>query len=241
MRSAEHGPDRLGRLDVEWIAIKAGLKPANRVSIAPEHAADLDARARREGLFVERAPQMAEFPGRPPAAILYISPDAQRARALVDAEAPLLLGERGRLAAEQAVALHSRVGHLLGFPPCCIDAFCTRLRHDVTRRADGSRAHEDFVAAEYAARASRRLLGRLNDLSPDRRARIVTFYPCRYDCPATAEYAAAVFALADRADAAAAAALHGALLGTMSIAANGARGPASTLPGEVLTVEFAEF
>lgn len=229
------------RLDIEWLAIKAGLKPANRITIAPERAADVETRARREGFAVERGARMIEFPGRPPSLILYVSPHAERARELVDAEAPLLPPDGNRLRVEEAIPLHTRFGRLLGFPPCCVDEFGVRLRRGVTRRINGSDAHEDFVAAECAAQASQRFLGRLNDLSPDRHVRIVTFYPCRYDCPAAAEYAAGVFAAAKVADPAAAKALHTALLGKMTIATDGNRGADASQSTEVLSVEFVEF
>jgi hypothetical protein len=173
--------------------------------------------------------------------ILYVSPDAARARELVEAEAPLLPPESGRLRVDDAVPLHARLGALLGFPPCCVDEFGARLRRGVTRRADGRDAHEDFVAAECAKGASRRFLARLNDLSPDRRVRIVTFYPCRYDCPAAAAYASDVFAAAERFDRGAAQALRSALLGVMTIGVDGTRGADAARRGEVLTIEFAEF
>lgn len=230
-----------GRLDIEWLAIKAGLKPANRVTIAPERAADLERRARREGFAVERGARMVEFPGRPPSLILYLSPSAERARELVDAEAPLLPPESKRLHVDEAVPLHARFGRLLGFPPCCVDEFGARLRRGVTRRASGGDAHEDFVAAECAAGASQRFFGRLNDLHPDRRVRIVTFYPCRYDCPAASEYAAGVFAAAEAADPAAASALRETLIGEMAIGTDGSRGPEAARCKEALSIEFVEF
>jgi len=233
--------DPIGRLDVEWLAIKAGLKPANRVTIPPERAAELEVRARREGFAVERGARMVEFPGRPPSLILYLSPSAERARELVEAEAPLLPPESNRLRVDEAVPLHVRFGRLLGFPPCCVEEFGSRLRRGVTRRVVGGDANEDFVAAECAARASQRFLGRLNDLSPNRKARIVTFYPCRYDCPAASEYAAGVFAAAAAADRAAAQALRAALLGRMTIAVDGNRAANPSQHADVLTVEFAEF
>lgn len=233
--------DPIDRLDVEWIAIKAGLKPANRVAIAPERADELEARARREGFSVERGARMVEFPGRPPSVILYLSPNAKRARELVDAEAPLLPPGSGRLGVDEAVPLHTRLGGLLGFPPCCVEEFGARLRRGVTRRVDGRDAHEDFVAAECAAQESSRFLGRLNDLSADRRVRIVTFYPCRYDCPAAADYAAGVFAAAERSSPEGAEALRAALMGRFSIVTDGRRGPADQLHGEALTLEFGQF
>ena len=237
----ERAADLIGRLNLEWIAIKAGLKPANRITIAPERAEELEARARHEGFFVARGARVVEFPGRPAAVVLYLSPDAERARELVDAEAPLLPPASSRLRLHEAVLLHARLGRLLGFPPCCVDAFGTRLRRGVTRRLGGRDAHEDFVAAECAAQGSHRFLGRLNDLSPDRHVRIVTFYPCRYDCPRAAGYSSGVFAAAERSSPAATAALRTALLGTVSIATDGSRGQADQLRGELLTLEFSEF
>jgi hypothetical protein len=231
---------RAGRLDIEWIAIKAGLKPANRITIAPERAGDVETRARSEGFAVERGARLVEFPGRPPSMILYVSPDAARARELVEVEEPLLRPEGEGLPVDEAVPLHARLGALLGFPSCCVDEFGVRLRRGVTRRIDGRIAHEDFVAAECAKRASQQFFGRLNDLSPDRHSRIVTFYPCRYDCRAASTYAAGVFNAAVRVDRGAAAALRDALLGTMTIAADGARGAEAIAGGDVLTIEFAE-
>lgn len=230
-----------GALDVEWIAMQAGLKPGNRVSIAADRAGEVEARARRHGLAVVRGPDGVEFPGRPPVAILYLARDADYARAMAAAEAPLLPPDNRALDRDRELELHTRFGALLGFPACCVAEFCARLRRGITSRPDGSYGHEDFVAAEHASRASRQFLGRLNDLSPDRRARLVTFYPCRYDCEAAAAYAAGVFAAAEALDAVAAAALRAALLGEMRIAADGARGAAPAPGVDALTIDFATF
>lgn len=233
--------EAISRLDIEWIAVKAGVKPALRITIAPERIGDLERRAHREGFAVARAAEMATFPTRPPAAILYISPDPERTRELADAEAPLLPFVPGRVGPEEGIPLHTRLGLLLGYPRCCVEEFCARIRRGVTRRIDGRHADEDFVAAECAARASQRFLGRLNDLSANRRVRIVTFYPCRYDCPEAASYAGGVFAQAERADATAASALRAALIGTVSIGVDGGRGSEASSGIEVLGIDFAEF
>jgi hypothetical protein len=229
------------RLDVEWIAMKAGIKPGNRVTIAPERAAEIETRARREGLSVARGLHMVEFPGRPPSVILYLAHDEAYALSLAKAEAPLLPPENATLRIDEELVFHARLGQLLGFPSCCVDEFGVRLQRGITRRLGGSDAHEDFVAAECAARGSRQFLGRLNDLLPDRRVRIVTFYPCRYDCPTASAYAAAVFAAAVKVDALAAAELRAALVGEMCIGVDGTRGPAATPLVETLDVDFATF
>jgi hypothetical protein len=229
------------RLDIEWIAMKAGVKPANRVSVEPRRADEVESRLRRDGFAVARSAGAVKFPGREPSTILYVAPDERKAMALAAAEARLLPSSDAKLPLDEEIALHTRFGELLGFPRCCVAEFCNRLRRGITCRIDGGVADEDFVAAECAARASRRFLGRLNDLSPDRRARIVTFYPCRYDCPAASDYAAAVFAAAAKMDATAAAELRAALLGEMHIGVDGTRGDAAAaMPGS-LRVDFTIF
>lgn len=219
--------------------MQAGIKPANRLTVVPAHAADIEARARREGIAVVRGADPITFPGRPAAVILYLAPDADYARAVAEAEAPLLPPGNAQLPLAQELVFHVRLGRLLGFPPCCVDEFAVRLQRGITRRRNGREAHEDFVAAECAASRSQRFLGRLNDLLADRRMRIVTFYPCRYDCPVASEYATAVLAAAAECDRAAATQLRAALLGSMRIASDGTR--AATTDMETLTVDFDVF
>ena len=228
------------RLDIEWIAMRAGVKPATRISIDPGHAGEVEVRARREGFAAVRGPHVVEFPGRSPAVILYLAREEASARAVAEAEAPLLPPENAGLSLDEEVILHTRLGESLGFPGCCVGAFGIRLRRGITSRLDGSYAHEDFVAAEAAARSSRTFLGRLNDLSADRRMRIITFYPCCYDCPQAGAYAAAAFAAAVAVDGVAAADLRAALLGEMHIGVDGTRG-LDALAGENLALEFVTF
>lgn len=220
--------------------MKAGIKPASRVSVDPENAADVEARARREGFAAVRGPHVVEFPGRPPAVILYLARAETYAHAVAKAEAPLLPPENAGLSLDEELILHAQLGQLLGFPPCCCEEFGNRLRRGITARRDGSYAHEDFVAAEGAAERSRTFLARLNDLSADRRMRIITFYPCRYDCQTASAYAAAAFAAAVEVDAAAAGDLRTALHGLMRIGLDGTRG-LDALAGEHLAVEFVTF
>lgn len=220
--------------------MKAGLKPANRISVDPGRAAEVEARARRDGLAAVRGAHVVAFPGQSPAVLLYVAPAATYAREVANAEAPLLPPQNAGLALDEELVLHAELGRLLGFPACCVEEFGIRLRRGITCRLDGSHADEDFVAAEAAAAKSRAFLGRLNDLSADRRTRIVTFYPCRYDCPLASAYATAVFAAAVELDPVAAEALHAGLLGTMHIAVDGTRG-LEAVAAEHLTVEFADF
>lgn len=245
-------PGLPAHFDVEEVAMAAGLKPASRVTVEPGEADEAAERARERGLHVERRGPVS-LAGRSPVVLLYLSRDPALALGLAEAETPLVRpGEPP--SAEEAAAAHARLGRLLGFPACCVDAFCGRLRRGAEpagasrepepasgTRPDGGGEHEDFVAAEEALRASGRLLGRLNDLSSDRRVRLVTFYPCRYDCPAAADYAGALFAAAKEADPASAAALRSALLGRFTIASDGTRVGAPRPGSRHVALEFREF
>ncbi len=216
----------------------AGLKPASRIAVDAGGADDAERRLRDAGMAVVRRGPVP-FGGRLPVVLLYVAPAAGGAREVAEVEARLLAERSPAITLEQAVALHRRLGLLLGFPACCVDEFCERVRRGVGRRLDGREAHEDFVAAEGAARASKRFLGRLNDLAADRRVRLVTFSPCRYDCPVAAGYAAGVFEAAGRSDPGGASALRSALLGRFSIGPDGARGTGG--PGDVVSLDFTEF
>jgi hypothetical protein len=171
--------------------------------------------------------------------VLYIARKPEQAEELARAEAPVLPGGPPRRPDEEVVAAHTRFGALLGFPPCCVAAFCARLQRGVTRRADGRMAHEDFVAAEDAAARTAAPLGRLNNLLPDRTARLIAFYPCRFDCETAARYAEALFAEVARAAPAPAAALRAALLGTVTLGTDASRPAAAGV--EALTLDFASF
>ncbi len=69
----------------------------------------------------------------------------------------------------------------------------------------------------------------------------MTFYPCRYDCPTAADYAAAVFAAAQKMDPTAAAALRDAMLGEMHISVDGRRGDEAMSLPDALHIDFATF
>lgn len=115
--------------------------------------------------------------------VLYVSRDLARAEQLRDAEAGVLPGGPVRPPTAEVLAAHRVLGAGLGYPPCCVDAFLARLARGVTRARDGGEAHEDFVAAEDAASRTGVFHGRLNHLRFHEQVKVVSFYPCRYDCP----------------------------------------------------------
>ena len=233
---------RGGRLDVEWIALDAGIKPANRLLMQPEYVDGLMQRAARRNLTVVRAEKVVEFPGRPPGIILYVAPTEAYALEMARTEGPILPTADVRLPVAEAIPYHRRFGELLGFPACCVEEFLHRLAGGVTRRERGGEGHEDFVAAERASARSKEFWGRLNDLSADRVARLVTFYPCRYDCEHAGRYASGVYEAALRVEPVAAAALRDALVGRGAIAVDGTRWREGvTLAGDVVAIDFARF
>jgi len=231
--------------DVDWLAFKVGLKPANRLTLGPEHEPKIVERARARGYAIARASRTVELPGREPEAVLYVARTAEYARDLAEAEAPILPGGPSRPPDAEVLRAHARLGELLGFPSCCTAAFTKRLARGVTRRASGGFAHEDFVAAEDAAAASRELLGRLNILLPDRTARLIAYYPCRFDCEPAARYAGAVFEQVARVAPGPAEALRTALLRRVALTANGGRQPPGAATAdettEILELEFDKF
>lgn len=182
----------------EWIAFETGLKPAIRV-VLPDAAAlaplAREARARGWGFYSpERPLRFSDYTQR----VGYIARSDAGARALADAEAPE--GADGERVALGGAVPNALVGRLLGYPPCCTEAFARRIELGVTLCPDGSLAHEDYAAAQWAARDVSRPLATLNNLLSDRGSpRLVTFFPCRYDCAAARSYAQSLLdALAQR-------------------------------------------
>jgi len=225
------------RIDVEFAAFSQGAKPAIRRTIEPAQADAAVARWRAQGLAVTRARNVSPMGGRD-VAVLYLAPTMALAEALRDAEEPVLQGSPtyspGGTAAH--VAQHQAVGRALGFPPCCVDAFCARLTRGVDTLGPHRNLSEDYVTAREAwvPRAD----ARLNPLLMRARMHVVSFYPCRYDCRAARAHADAVLAaVAKLHGAGAARALVDALARTVLIAPTGARCVATIAEGVVAHTE----
>ncbi|MBK8696329.1 MAG: hypothetical protein IPN17_29685 [Deltaproteobacteria bacterium] len=112
----------MARLDVEWLAFTAGLKPAVRRTVDPARADEVAARFVREGAAVLRADRHAVLGGREQV-VLYAARSHDLAAALRDAEATVLPGHP---TVGDVVAAHRAVGAALGFPACCVGAFWER-------------------------------------------------------------------------------------------------------------------
>lgn len=187
------GHDRAVRapsVDVEFAAFRAGVKPTIRRTVEPSQAEALAARWRSQGVAVETAGHLSPMGGRD-VAVLYLGHSGDEARALREAEAPVLLGSPTYLGGggEAVQAQHRALGRALGFPDCCVAAFCARLSRGVDTLGAHRGLAEDYVAAREAWVSEGD--ARLNTLLMRAKAHVVSFYPCRYDCSAARAVAAA--------------------------------------------------
>lgn len=212
----------MARLDVEWLAFTAGLKPAVRRTVDPARADEVAARFVREGAVVLRADRHAVLGGREQV-VLYAARSHDLAAALRDAEATVLPGHPTE---GDVLAAHRAVGTALGFPACCVGAFCERLARGVDRLVDGGPGGfaEDYVAARAAWVAAPD--ARVNPLLMRAGAQLVSFYPCRFDCPRAVAMAEGLRALLAVRDPGAARALMATLSRAVVIAGDGARAQA---------------
>lgn len=173
-------------VDVETIAVLAGLKPALRRTVDPAGEARATQALSRQGLAVVTAARRATFGARE-VVVLYAARTEADAVALREAEAPVLPG----VAQAGGGAAHLEVGRRLGFPRCCVEAFCARLSRGVDTLPDGTRhLAEDYVALRAAWAAAPD--PKLNPLCMPIRRQLVSHYPCRYDCRPSSRYAEAL-------------------------------------------------
>jgi hypothetical protein len=157
----------LGSGQAEEVAVRTGLKPLLRQMLSAEDAARARPRLERRGWAVEEAA------GADGAVLVFAGPDPARVR-----EAARLETACAREAGAQP---HRAMGELLGYPPCCTEAFAG---------CGGGREPIELVAA--ALRATRgRPAARLNvlDLAV---FHYVSWYPCAFDCALSTQYANAV-------------------------------------------------
>jgi hypothetical protein len=173
-------PDRL--------ALERGLKgafrwvvPAAEVEVLRRLAAGagwamlvLETPVRESGLDSRLTPDVASGE-QAVSRVVYVGTDKGRLRRLRAVDAELL---HGRVGGNGQAVLNTEMGALLDYPPCCVKAF--------------SSGQEDSAAtlARIVGR-SERLDYRLNHLSPTLFS-YLPWYPCRFDCPASLEYAGAL-------------------------------------------------
>ena len=206
-------------IDTEGLALRAGHKPGLRISADTISAQDIAARYQSFGCSVALAHARVGRDRRP-RVLIYVAPTAQAAIGLRAAEHHLLephISDRDR-------AFFTReLGLRLGFPTCCVDAFADRILRGSghLHAGDRDRHDDDFVAASdgWVARPD----WRLNSLLMRHRARLISFTPCRLDCPAALAQAAIILRLVHEHAGATAHVLEDMLKRPLAIGPTGAR------------------
>jgi hypothetical protein len=200
-------------MPIEWLAVRAGVKPATRqVPGAAADGQDLVAVAARHGLHtvvVEAPEYLADFStgvGTGCRTIFYVGATPEAAQAAVDAERAMIAAV-GR-EAPVTRRLNEALGRALGYPECCIDAFLPRC--DVPNAVLRFEALRRTGASAFAL---------LNDVDP-RRA-LISHFVCRYDCAASLQYARAVLDAVAAVDATRARELAAALAGVVVLFPDG--------------------
>lgn len=206
------------RIDVEWLAFTAGLKPAIRISADESSAPSIVDRFSGAGASVITC---RGFMGeaREAHVLIYVATSVAAAERLRDIEAPLLKPDKNR-PGKLEVDSTRELGLGLGYPPCCVDAFTDRLARRPLFR-DPSDPVDDYAAARAAWVA--RPDPKLNTLLLPIHARLITFEPCSYRCSHAIAFADGVLELALRHDRPAGLALLGLLGRDVVIATDGTR------------------
>ncbi|MFO0552667.1 MAG: hypothetical protein U0271_30025 [Polyangiaceae bacterium] len=191
-------------LNVELTAVLKGVKPALRTSVAARDAARTCAELGAAGLAVrvlERPVQMDGLEW----TVVVASTDQGKSDRLLELEA----SSRSRESEE----VHRELGRLLGYPPCCVDAFCGRLQYGGEAPDPIYRATRDAWTAEPHSR--------LNPLLFGEGTWLVSFEVCSFSCPTAIATADALASCADGPTLLAA--LDAALATPIAVHPNGAR------------------
>lgn len=221
------------RIDTEWLALRAGVKPGLRLAADATTAPEVRARFERLGCAVAVAHGRIGLERRE-RVLLYIGATPQVAAGLRAAERHLLVGETS----DHDKAFFTReLGLRLGYPRCCVDAFAERTRRGGGRLRAGDRdKHDpDYVHAHEARVA--RPDWRLNNLLLRHHVRLISFAPCRFDCLAALAQAREIHRLAVDEAPAAVPVLEAMLRRPLAIGPDGARAWVSVTAGRITTAE----
>ena len=166
----------MGQMDPQWVALARGLRPMLREVVGAQHLPTVLQRARALGLAVRAVPGAAAVEsgsgklrlGSGEERILFVAREAARAQDAVRLEISMRQVRDSSDGSRQ-------LGVLLGYPPCCIDAWC-----EVEGNPD--------LGVAYARSAARTQEwdGRLNQVPG--MPHLVPWFPCRFDCPASAAF-----------------------------------------------------
>jgi hypothetical protein len=174
--SPKPDPTRLDprSVPVERLAVKAGVKPALRIRLYQWEAPYEVGLWLREGFAVTAVETDAGADG----ARTYVMVARTRAHvdALADAELRQFLPMPAQLDALR------ECGELLGYPPCCVEAFVrsTELEEGRDAELDSRRCNFHRLDAAWVPLAD----ARLNTLRQHESLGLISFDPCSFACPA---------------------------------------------------------
>ncbi|MBI5533335.1 MAG: hypothetical protein HY898_11500 [Deltaproteobacteria bacterium] len=219
-----------GPIDVEWLAFRAGIKPAIRITTDVRRARRAAARFRNLGACVVGTTGLVGA-NRIPSAILYVARSRREAEQLRLIERDLV-AEAPECDPPRVLELNASLGARLGYPKCCIDAFCARIANPPAGISVLWLSARDAWVASPSSR--------LNSLLLPERIRLITFEPCRYDCAAASRIADSVFQVVRDTDAHAAEAIDRELARPMVVAPDGCRALVTLERGDKTRIAASE-
>ena len=190
-RPAEEHHRTIQRVNTEWLALCAGLKPGLRIATDSDAVASIVARYRGAGFHVVLDDGRVGIQARP-RVLVYVARTSRDAAALRSIERLIMAPET----TPRSKAMFTReFGLRLGYPPCCVDSFASRTERGGgrIRPDDRDRVDPDFVHAleAYVEQPD----WRINNLLMRQFASLISFAPCRFDCARAGQQAAAILAL----------------------------------------------
>ncbi len=198
--------------DLQWLAVRAGLKPACRQHFGGAMLQQVIARAEAAHLHVECLPAAeylslwTESAAGGDDTLVFVAATPAAAKAALEAERVFL---RSAAPSHQTAGGADEVlGRALGYPSCCVQFFAPRVAYSIPRL--------QFAAFE---RTEGRPSFLLNNIDLTRA--LVPHYVCRYDCPASMRYARALLAELERVDPRGAATLAASLRGLLVLFRDG--------------------
>ncbi len=221
------------RIDTEWLALRAGLKPGIRLAADVTAASAIAERYRRCGCAVVLSHARIGLERRA-RVLIYVGGSAQAAAGLRATEAHLL--DPHTTPRDQAFFTRE-LGTRLGYPRCCVDAFAERTRRGGGHLRDGDRDRHDpdyvHVHEAWVARPD----WRLNNLLMTHHLRLISFAPCRFDCASALAQALAIADLITRESADLLPVLEDSLRRPLAIAPDGARAWVDTVDATITAAE----
>lgn len=207
------------RIDIEFMALRAGLKPGIRIAADVTSAPAITERYQRGGCAVFSARGRVGLERRP-RVLLYIAGSPQAAAGLRATEAHLL---DPTIPPRDKAFFTREFGLRLGYPQCCVDAFAERSRRGGGRLREGDRDRHDPDFVHVHDAWVPRPDWRLNNLLMRHHLRLISFAVCRFDCARALVHAHALEDLVARDAPAALPVLQDRLRRPLLLAPDGAR------------------